>query len=73
MKKAIVWGIIGIISVVFMVYIYSNTINHKCPYCGSCMEYGEKVIKDGTTMYRYYCTKNSWHMVDLYVKVNDSQ
>ena len=71
MAKTITTVIVGVLCVVFLFHVYSNTINHKCPYCGAPIKYGDKVIKDGDTMYRYYCTENSWHMVDLYVKVDD--
>ena len=75
MKKGVIYFIVLILIISIIVYCYVGVKNNHCPLCGSSMHYEGTVIKGNKnstdTYYRYVCDAHSWHIMDLFFRVDD--
>ena len=67
---AIFYLIIIVICVLVLVKIYSNAIQHKCPFCSGRIEYVDKIYKNHSTKFRHQCVENPLHYIDLDIKID---
>ena len=74
MKTAIICWIVVILLVIVTIYCYIGVKDNHCPLCGSSMHYEGTVIKGDknstNTYYRYVCDAHSWHIMDLFFRVD---